>query len=92
MNSAGSPEASSTTMSAMVGSAGASVVVADPTLVGCRTLTPLAPLEVRGGIHEPAPAAALGVSDAGTAATTPATAATVPTDPAPTTDTPSVSN
>ncbi|MFN3215081.1 MAG: hypothetical protein ACE367_01140 [Acidimicrobiales bacterium] len=44
-----------------------SVVVAHPELVGCRTLVPLAPLEVRGGIHEPAPAAALGVSDAGTA-------------------------
>lgn len=44
-----------------------SVVVAAPELVGCRSLSPLAPLEVRGGIHEPAPAAAFGVSDAGSA-------------------------
>jgi len=43
-----------------------SVVVADPSLVGCRALAPLAPLQPRAGIHEPEPAAALGVSDAGT--------------------------
>lgn len=44
-----------------------SVVVADPSLVQCQSLSPLAPLEPRGGIHEPEPSSALGVSDQGRA-------------------------